>query len=1640
MKKYKKFFSAVLSVTVAISSFTVFNITASVIEPSLEIDRLTANINNSTTESAITLKPTNLGIGAIDVSAIPTEMVVGEVIVSSDGSYSVEAFDNYKDSVKYKVITLLNSDNNNYAFTGMAEDIYIETEEVEGAEYFVTFDNLSLIINEGKNENYNASRSLFRVNKGTTANVTVVGDNILKYHNLQTPQLFYEQDYPNVNSESSEILNSDGNIVKGSLGFINKFSAPLNVKEGGNLHITSDSTGSLKVLGYREVDNENYRANFQAAEIGANSMETYGNITISGGDISIDDTFFQNMRHIDSAFIGGSQYDYSYREDSPLNDSGTITINGGSITAKFGEHLNPRSHHGAAVIGGGTFNGAIGNITINGGTINVSGDVSASGGATIGGGSNNGTIGNITINGGNITAVSNGSGAAIGGGSNNGSIGNITINDGTINATGVNGSAIGSGAYSGSIENGIVINKGNITAVSNGDGAAIGLGIHSATIPIIDINGGTINATSEMYASAIGTSGNSEEGAGDILKIEIDNADVTALVKKERSTAIGASDGSFVGEISITNSKVIANEDYVDGYAIGASMGYGGVREINILDSDIIANGKVAIGSGQAYLGGYESPFVIYTPIIKITNSNVTATGEQGYAAIGGGYGLQFEDTILNDIIITNSIINATATVGGAAIGASYDVNPISLDQGIRDIYASYGLDYNNPNPDNEIVQMFKFYGIDSLKSVKDDGYTISISGESKITANGGIGEGLLKAKVWEYDSNWNYEERINEFKTNQYIDISSDSSILSFASNDKNLVYNPNEDKLRNYAIGRNTGTKLNYLSYILNVYEAIEVHDYENCEKTLCALHSPLLIGVENSFGVIESDPRENQENKLRVAPESINITAEHDSFAFNIGVGNEIILTYEKDGDKSALVVVEENSTVYPLYTGNLYGVDTDFATVLSIGYMPPKINEVTFNDRKITGTTEYVNTTDTNNKVHLSIFNKDNIEVFKGESVLDDEGNWEVALPHDFTLPMEHEVQAYVSGDEKHDGAKAYYSPKYNSDVPTIGSQSGVGVIYDVDTKIVGKTSSSDTEVFVMLPNDTTTYKATVANDFDENEMYTWTFELPSGYVLPVGEFVTVWQKEANKLVGDKVEKEIIPALISEKPTVNQLMKDEANPAIKFVSGYGVPGATVKIVIKSGEMEIFADETKVDEKEEWLINLPEEILISVGDIVYVVQDEKEYYKLKSEEVNVVVGGIENIKSVVAVINNAYTGDKTIGGFGVPGATLKIKVLSNGVETINETVVLDNVERNRTSINSIVWGIDLPEGVVLSLNDEIHVVQNEKEYYKLDSDNNILKVIDLQSEKSIEPIINATYAGARSISGFGVSEATIYVKVSSNGKEIFNEIVTVEKSLENLDNTSINNVRWTVNLPLDVSLSENDMITAIQNEKSIIKIDSEATNRLVRAIVAPPVGGGDPEDEDDEGDSDPTDGGNGTDSGDPTDGGNGTDGGDPTDGGNETDGGDPTDGGNGTDSGNPTDGGNGTDSGDPTDGGNGNNNGFTIPGGGSDDDLRDVADLPDEVTVQLGDDGLIYFFDENMIPFGTMTVEEYYNGDFENLIPFGSGNFDLIDKVKSQAKVKVNPKTDNNKTIPVGGGVLIVASLFAIVMKRKKDKKSY
>ncbi|MBR5232214.1 MAG: hypothetical protein IKW00_08220, partial [Clostridia bacterium] len=250
-------------------------------------------------------------------------------------------------------------------------------------------------------------------------------------------------------------------------------------------------------------------------------------------------------------------------------DCGTITINGGTITAKGGG----TGTNGAAGIGGGLY-GRGGTITINGGTVFATGGYYAAG---IGGGRFH-RGGTTTITGGIVIANGGNNAAGIGGGYG-GSGGTITISGGTVTATGGQSDGAGIGGGCGATGGTITISGGTVTATGGKSAAGIG-GSGSGGTTTID--GGTVTAIGGEGAAGIG-GGSGRDGGTTIIT----GGTVTATGGIEGDGIGSGRRGNSGGTTTITGGTVTAtggtsNKSYNCGNGIGGAVSVSGGKTLAI--------------------------------------------------------------------------------------------------------------------------------------------------------------------------------------------------------------------------------------------------------------------------------------------------------------------------------------------------------------------------------------------------------------------------------------------------------------------------------------------------------------------------------------------------------------------------------------------------------------------------------------------------------------------------------------------------------------------------------------------------------------------------------------------------------------------------------------------------------------------------------------------------------------------------------------------------------------------------------------------------------------------------------------------------------------------------------------------------
>lgn len=319
-------------------------------------------------------------------------------------------------------------------------------------------------------------------------------------------------------------------------------------------------------------------------------------------------------------------------------------------------------------------------VTITGGNIIADGGWSSAGNGGAGiGGSYMGAVGNITISGGARVTAKGGTGAAgIGTGSKIGA--DITINGGAVILSSegkAGGAGIGSGSASeAKLQNIVIENATIIEAKGNAGGAGIGGGSGSSPEEIrIGQNAviGEKDVTADTYMKgAIGDGGGAGIGGGtrgsQIKLIQIENNKIYRAVGSHGSAGIGGGNECGVERLLINSAEI----GYVKGGESGAGIGSGHIGTV-----------------GRIKLDGN-------TVIHEVRGGDLLAGCESGGAAIGGGYERGISLEVTNNVIIEYAKGGTNAgAIGGGAKG-SEGSDGINIASGRIYAEAGEGTVYND--------------------------------------------------------------------------------------------------------------------------------------------------------------------------------------------------------------------------------------------------------------------------------------------------------------------------------------------------------------------------------------------------------------------------------------------------------------------------------------------------------------------------------------------------------------------------------------------------------------------------------------------------------------------------------------------------------------------------------------------------------------------------------------------------------------------------------------------------------------------------------------------------------------------------------------------------------------------------------
>ncbi|REI28098.1 hypothetical protein DOS79_06980, partial [Staphylococcus felis] len=244
----------------------------------------------------------------------------------------------------------------------------------------------------------------------------------------------------------------------------------------------------------------------------------------------------------------------------------------------------------------------------------------------------------------------------------------------------------------------------------------------------------------------------------------------------------------------------------------------------------------------------------------------------------------------------------------------------------------------------------------------------------------------------------------------------------------------------------------------------------------------------------------------------------------------------------------------------------------------------------------------------------------------------------------------------------------------------------------------------------------------------------------------------------------------------------------------VTGTGESGATVKVTFPSGQTST----STVQSNGTWTVAVPAGTTLKHNDTVSATLTDQANNQSKASAVIVK----DTIAPNAVSINPIQDTDRMITGSNAEaGSTVKV-TFNNGL-TVNA-----NVDPNGN------WTLAVPSNVTLKIGDTVKVTATDAAGNK--SPESVAQVFGIKIPNP--PTINHIEAGSKVISGTGVVGNQVTVTLPGGAKET----ATV-----GADGT------WTINIPSTVSLNDNDVVSAIQNDG---QNNSGAYSVIVKDTIAP------------------------------------------------------------------------------------------------------------------------------------------------------------------------------------------------------------
>ena len=309
---------------------------------------------------------------------------------------------------------------------------------------------------------------------------------------------------------------------------------------------------------------------------------------------------------------------------------------------------------------------------------------------------------------------------------------------------------------------------------------------------------------------------------------------------------------------------------------------------------------------------------------------------------------------------------------------------------------------------------------------------------------------------------------------------------------------------------------------------------------------------------------------------------------------GVAGDIVTVYADDGTEIGTTVVNSNGTWTVNVPGGMRldegdaisaiqtdqdGNQSDRASiaVLPVEVPAPGIKQPTAGETIITGTGVAGDT--------VNVYFDDGSLI--GSAVVGEDGTWTINVSSHTSLNGNDNIYA-VQTDQAGNQSEKTNTTVIPAEVPAPGiNQPTAGATTITGTGVAGDTVT-------VYGNDGTEIGTAVVDDNG-----TWTVDVPDGVNLEAGDTISVVQNDNYGDQSEPVSTTVLPGEVA-TPTIDTTIE-----GANTITGTGEAGDTVTVITGDGT-EIGS--AVVDSEGNWTVNVPDDIELIAGDIIYAAQTDQ------------------------------------------------------------------------------------------------------------------------------------------------------------------------------------------------------------------------------------------------------------------------------------------------------------------------------------------------------------------------------------------------------------------------------------------------